>query len=283
MSKDTDRPATESTALVRLDPQALLVLAVQNNAGIDTMERLVALAKTVREQDAKEAWHRAIARFQSDCPAILKTGRAKIATKTGGSYSYTYAPLAEIMEKIQPAMGQYGLSVSFRMRFADDRVFATCLVAHEMGHTESSGEVGMPIEKYDGTGANPAQRVGIAASYAKRQAVTAILGIAPQDDEDGASEADRKPSVEMPRRASEAATETTAEPADGPGPTTKQVSRLWAIAFGGGKKLKIGEDAVKSKVNALLGLNGATTVSELSRDGYEAVCKKLEEWGQGGE
>lgn len=283
MSKDRSNAPQESTALVRLDPQELINTALTNNASIETLERLFELSKNVRAMQAKEAWLHAMARFQEECPPIKRSKKASIQTQGGGSYSYTYAPLAEIMSKVQPVLGPLGLSISFRVRHTDGQVHAMCQVAHEMGHQESSGEVSMPFDRGDGKGANPAQRIGIASTYAKRYALLAILGIAPEDDADSRGATESRPAVEMPRRSSEAAAE--AAPAESPegGPTTKQVSRLWAIAFSGGKKLKLSEDAIKSKVNALLGLNGATTVSELSRDGYEAVCKKLEEWGQGGE
>lgn len=62
--------------------------------------------------------------------------------------------------------------------------------------------------------------------------------------------------------------------------TSKQISRLWAIAFDSGKKHKLSEEDIKKKVNALLGLNGATIPAELTKDGYESVCKALTLWGQ---
>ncbi len=40
----------------------------------------------------------------------------------------------------------------------------------------------------DRSGANPAQRVGIAATYAKRYSLLGILGIAPEDDDDAGSQ-----------------------------------------------------------------------------------------------
>src|SRR5262245_31906112 len=90
-------PAPTSTpgALVRLDPQALLTLALQQSAGIDTIERLVALAKDVRAMAAREAFHKALADFQRECPPILKSKTATIRTARA-TYSYTFAPLPDI-------------------------------------------------------------------------------------------------------------------------------------------------------------------------------------------
>jgi len=189
----------ESVALARLDPQALIQAAVEHGSGIETLERLVALAKDVRAQQAKEAWLSAMAEFQRTCPQIKRSRKANIPTRGGGSYSYSYAPLAEIISKIQPVMGPLGLSVSFRVHHEKDQVIAICQVAHELGHSEGSGEVAMPVTQGD-TGANPAQRVGIASTYAKRYALLAILGIAPEDDTDAHGAGEQV--VTMPQRAS---------------------------------------------------------------------------------
>ena len=181
-------PAREpqpSTALVRisLDPQALIHAAIEKGSGIETLERLVALAKDVRAEQAREAWHAAMSEFQRRCPKIRRSATAKIASRrTGAAFSYSYAPLSEIVTTIAPVLGAVGLSVSFRVRYEPERVIASCRVSHELGHHEESGDVAMPVVGDDGAGASPPQRVGIASTYAKRYALLAILGLAPQDD-----------------------------------------------------------------------------------------------------
>ena len=71
MPKDKD-PGTK-TALTRINPQALLQSAIDNDRGIDTLERLCTLQREVRADEAKEAWYGAMATFQKDCPPIKKT------------------------------------------------------------------------------------------------------------------------------------------------------------------------------------------------------------------
>lgn len=220
-------PATKPQALVpvqesslaRLDPQALITKALETGAGIDTLERLVALAKDVREVQAKEAWYEAMAEFQRKCPAIKKTKEARIATRSGPGYAYRYAPLDEIMSVIQPVMGPLGLSVSWRSRVEPTQVVVSCRVSHTLGHHEESGEIAMPIVQGDGTGATPPQRVGIAATYAKRYSLLGIIGLAPEDDDDAA---------QPPR--SDVRTEEEL-PLPGHGTITEpQQKRFWAIA-----------------------------------------------------
>lgn len=202
----------EGAALVRLEPQQLLQSAVENGAGIETLERLVALAKDVKAEQAREAWHDAMAEFQRTCPRIKKTMAARVSTKTGGSYTYRYAPLEDILATILPVMGPLGLSVSWRTRFEGDEAIANCRVSHTFGHHEESGDVRIPIQTDNaGVGATPPQRAGISLTYAKRYALLAIVGLAPEDDPD-AQEAPA-PTVQPPRRASE----TKASPTESPG------------------------------------------------------------------
>ncbi len=191
----------QQTALARVDPQALLMAALERNAGIETMERLAALAREVRADEAREAWYAAMAEFQRRCPTILKTREADT-----GRYKYRYAPLDEILSKVLPVLGEVGLSLSWRTKQDPGAVVATCRVAHTLGHVEESGELSIPIPAGDPTkGATPPQRVGIARTYAVRYSVLGALGLAPEDDPDAAPLAmrDPEPTVQQPQRKSE--------------------------------------------------------------------------------
>ncbi len=190
----------ETKALVRIDPQLLLAKAVEGNASIETLERLVALAKDVREVQAREAWHEAMAEFQRRCPPIKKSKTAEIATAKG-SYSYSYAPLDQIMETIRPVLGELGLSVFWSSRVESGRVVVFCRIAHVLGHSENSGEISMPVpDASERGGGNPAQRVGSALTYARRYSLLQVTGLSPEDDDDAASlggeEKKRKPAGE---------------------------------------------------------------------------------------
>jgi len=210
--------AEEKHELARLDPQALIAQAIQSGAGIETLERLVALAKDVRAQQAREAWHQAMTDFQSQCPKILKTETAEITTRGGGGYSYDYAPIEEITSKILPTMTAVGLTVSYRTpRMLSGHVVVVCRISHALGHYEESGEVVMPVvmpaTPEERTGANPMQRVGIATTYAQRYALKLALGLAPERDTDGHAKKGEpnKPAVRQPQRKGETAAPAPSE------------------------------------------------------------------------
>lgn len=251
------------SALARLDPQALITKALETGAGIDTMERLVALAKDVREVQAKEAWYEAMAEFQRRCPAIKKTATAKITTRSGPGYTYRYAPLDEILSVIQPVMGPLGLSVSWRSRVEPAQVIVSCRVSHTLGHHEESGEIAMPIVQGDGTGATPPQRVGIAATYAKRYALLGIIGMAPEDDDDAAS----APAPEDGRDAHD----ETQIPLPGQGVISEpQTKRFYAIARGT-KPVAWTDD----QIHDLLTSYKVNAVAEITMAAYDPIIEKL--------
>src|SRR5262245_7543688 len=195
--------AEAPTALVRLDPQALIAHAVKANANIETIEKLVALAERVRAVQAREAWHHAIAEFQRQCPIIAKTKTARIPTRSG-AYTYTYAPLDEILRVVRPVMAPLGLSIAWKSGKVDGTsVSVVCQVAHRLGHVEDSGLVTVPVSiGDDARGANPAQRVASAMTYAKRYSLLGILGLAPEEDDDAdgaAGDDDRRRPTEAER------------------------------------------------------------------------------------
>jgi len=180
-------------ALATPDPHMLLARAIELGAGIETVERLVSLARDVRAIRAREAWYGAMAEFQNTCPAIKKTLTASIRT-TRAQFQYRYAPLDEVLAVVQPILGPLGLSVSWRSRVESEQCVVSCRIAHALGHVEDSGDVSVPVVMTDpGIGATPPQRVGIALTYARRYSLLCALGIAPEDDDDANSPPMRRP------------------------------------------------------------------------------------------
>jgi hypothetical protein len=180
---ETIKGRTAIVPVPRLDPQALIDKAIVAGASIDTLERLVTLAKDVRQMTAREAFFEAKAEFQRRCPAIKKTKTARIPTRSGASFSYSYAPLEEIIAMVDPLLSELGFSKSWKQKPETNGVAANCILSHKMGHEEESGFITMPYGSDDGR-MNGAQRVGSAMTYARRYSLLAILGLAPEDDDD---------------------------------------------------------------------------------------------------
>lgn len=179
----------EEKALARVDVPGLITQAIEKGANIETLERLLALAKDVRDEDARAAWHEAMALFQSDVPDITKSKTAHIRTRSGDRYSYTYAPLQDLIAVVRPALAKHGLSVTFDTTVESAQVRAKCIVAHALGHTQTC-EFIAPIDQ--NARMNSSQAVGSASTYARRYAYLSALGLAPEDDDDGAGAGDTR-------------------------------------------------------------------------------------------
>jgi hypothetical protein len=171
----------------RMDIPGLLEKAVAANASVETLERLFALAKDVRAEQARAAWHEAMAAFQNEAPDIAKTKVAEVQTRTGGAYTYKYAPLDVLISAVRPVLARHGLSVVFKTDVTKEAVRARCLVGHADGHVEEC-EFTIPIDLTSRM--NAAQQVASACTYARRYAYMAALGLSPEDDNDGVDAGD---------------------------------------------------------------------------------------------
>jgi len=176
----TLRESDALRAMPAMNPQALLAAAIEKGAGVETLERLVALATTLRAVTAQEAYHEAISEFQRRCPPIKKNKTMAVP----GRPTYRYADLGEILPTIAPLMGELGLSVSWRTpsTVSAGAVGQICRISHKLGHSEESGPCEIPYRS-DGR-MNAGQAVGSAMTYAKRYSLCSVLGISPEDDDD---------------------------------------------------------------------------------------------------
>ena len=121
----------------------------------------------------------AFVKAQADFPTIRKTKHATIQTKTG-SYSYDYADLGDIRESVVPTLTQYGLAVTQAPSIYGDQPALTTTLMHTSGQWIES-EMLLHIEKTD------AQGQGSAITYARRYALSSILGLVTESDDDGAA------------------------------------------------------------------------------------------------
>src|SRR5262249_17639000 len=169
----------ENGIIVPVDPHALISKAIEHNVAIDTMERLLALRDRLKAEQSREAFFKALAGFQADCPVIPKTKEAN-----AGSYRYKYAPLESIVRTVGPFLDKHGLSYTFQTRLEDAPTLsqvAICTVHHIAGHSESS-EFKTPVDT--GARMNVMQQGASAQTYAKRYAFCNALGILTGDEDD---------------------------------------------------------------------------------------------------
>ncbi len=130
----------------------------------------------------------ALAKAQSTFPPIKRDKVVTVKTKTGGSYTFAYAPLEAILEAVREPLASNGLA--FVQAIDTDELVTTLL--HSSGafleaHTRLPESADI-------------QAFGSAITYLRRYALQAMLGIATEEDDDGnvsaGNEMTVKPNVE---------------------------------------------------------------------------------------
>ena len=127
----------------------------------------------------------ALAAFQAEMPTVPKSHTAKVPTKSGGSYSYTYADLADVTEAAMPLLAKHGLSFVAKPRVGE-RFELVGKLLHVSGESE---EGALPL------GGNTPQEIGSSLTYMRRYLLGCLTGLVTDNDDDGklASQAKARP------------------------------------------------------------------------------------------
>lgn len=137
-----------------------------------------------------EEFAKAFLAAQKEFPTIAKTKTAKIPTKSGGEYSYTYADLTDVLDAVRPVLHNNGLSVAQAAVSVEGGVGVETRLYHTSGHVEVFGPVVLPS-------GGDARAAGSAITYSRRYSLCAALGIAADEDTDGAQPTRPDPQVEQ--------------------------------------------------------------------------------------
>lgn len=122
----------------------------------------------------------ALALAQAEFTNPEKNRTVKVQTKTGGSYTFDYATLDSILDLVRGPLTRNGISLiqpadtlpdgtttlATRLQHASGQYLETCLVVHPAG--------------------NDLQSLGSALTYLRRYSLITLLGLAAEEDDDGA-------------------------------------------------------------------------------------------------
>lgn len=166
-------------------PAALMMVAIEKGLDLDKVEKAMALQERWEANEARKAYHDAMAMFKANPPEIEKDRHVKFQTSKGLT-EYRHASLANVTQKINGALSQYGLSAAWKVAQADKQITVTCTITHRLGHSESTSLSGAPD---DSGSKNSIQAVGSTISYLERYTLLALTGLATHemdDDSNGA-------------------------------------------------------------------------------------------------
>ena len=171
----------------------------------------------------------AFALAQAEFPRISKDTTVSVQSRSGGGYSFDYAPLDHIMRLIQPVLSAHGLSILQDCSGDEGCVLVSTTVLHTSAERLRSSPTRWPIPP----GAD-AKAIGSAITYARRYSLCAWLNLTPEreDDDAGAAMGDR--TTVVPTRTP---TRLAAPPVTAPPPGAVYVNRVdkhgdwWDVTF----------------------------------------------------
>lgn len=122
----------------------------------------------------------AVSDVQRALPAVGKDHTATVRTKDGGQFTYTYANLSDVHDTLLPVLAAAGLAWTVTVDVTDaGRVLAVGRLVHV-----DTGEAVVSRWPIPDPAGDP-QRAGSALTYARRYMLCAIIGLVPDDDDDG--------------------------------------------------------------------------------------------------
>jgi hypothetical protein len=122
----------------------------------------------------------ALCQFQNKCHTVEFDSTVRVLADKGRQYSFKYASYPKIVATIRPVLAECKLSFS---QLAEPDGSVTTLLIHESGEFLKSTLLIPASDK------SP-QKLGSAISYARRYSLSAILGLATDEDDDGNAASD---------------------------------------------------------------------------------------------
>lgn len=169
------QPQTTTTDLIQM--------GLKFNAGVETIERLVALKRSEMSYDSEVAFNIALNRAQQAMGPVA-------ADLTNPQTKSKYASYPALDKRVRPIYTAEGLALSFDTGDSplEEHVRILCYVSHAAGHTRTY-HLDMPNDGKGARGGDVMTKThaqGAAVSYGKRYLVIMIFNIAVgEEDRDG--------------------------------------------------------------------------------------------------
>ena len=181
-----EKAAEGVRAISAVDPQALLVQAIDKNLPIESMERLLAMRDKMKAEWARDQFFTALSGFQSECPIIEKVHQVRDRdkqTKADKGLRYAYAAIEDLVEPVRGLLQKWGLSWTSKPTQTREDVTANVYVHHRDGHEEVTSFT-VPIDP-DAYMSDP-QKAAAALTFATRYAFKAAFGIQTKGEDNDA-------------------------------------------------------------------------------------------------
>ena len=182
------QPVSEAGTLLNIIERA----AFDPNVSAEKITSLVNLSRSVKADEAKAAYTKAMLKLKLALPIIERNGTIKIYKKNAEQIdanliqSTPYARWEDIDTAITPILNSHGFALTFRTGTMEDgRVTVTAILSHEAGHSEES-VMALPLDTSGSK--NNVQAAGSSTSYGKRYTASALLNLRTKGEDDDGTE-----------------------------------------------------------------------------------------------
>lgn len=221
----------------------------------------------------------ALAKARAEMPAIPKTKTANVPTKSGGSYSFDYADIADMMNIVAPILAKNGLALNHELKVINGNLFLVTNLLHESGEERSSI---VPVEK---PGPRP-QDFGSLLTYLRRYAGAAMIGVVTEADDDGnlaqgndgAKTGAKKSGAKQNSQSGKSGAQSQSQPQSSGeskvganGPSDAQIKRLYALA----KSTKWNESQFKEAMQQLYKIESPKKLGQKEYNQFASILEKL--------
>jgi len=161
-------------------PARMMELALDKGTDLSQLEKLLDLQEKFEKNEARKAYHKAMAAFKKEPLSIKKDQQAGYYNKKSQFVGYNWASLGNVIEVASPALAAHDLSATWNIQQANNAVTVTCTITHALGHAESTSMTAPP----DASGnKNVIQAIASTVSYLERYTFLASIGQATSDQE----------------------------------------------------------------------------------------------------
>ncbi len=169
--------------------------ATNPDVNIDKMERLLAMAQTIRKEEREAAFARDLNALQAEIPQIEKAGI--ILAKDKVTVRSRYSLIEDVDIVIRPLLKKYGFSVSFNEEaVSGDNYTISCKLLHKEGHSDTK-RITLPLDKNEFR--TRIQDRGSTESFAHRKLLFMHLNIVQRGKDNDGQGGDEKISEEQER------------------------------------------------------------------------------------
>lgn len=194
-------------------------------------------------------------------------GEMKNAANSKEGYGYSYAPLNEILDAARPILTKHGFSVVQAVGSEGGMVSVTTMLIHESGEKLESTLLLPPTEI---SGTNDVQKLGASITYARRYMITSILGIAGEEDTDGATH--KKGRGQPPRTPANAPPPKTVEDL---GAQLKKAHKMVKAIIVGATTTEENREAMAKTLEAVVAMDDSEDKLKQYRGLYSSIQKTL--------